>query len=386
MDGSGVPAPSAFGGMRGNDVVMGGAGNDNIHTGSGNDTVFGGGGADTLDGGDGDDTLVWALVEQLAGVASATGGAGRDTLRIDTEATPLTLLDADLAKASAFEVLELAGTAAQTLTLSAAASAAFAQGITLTAALVSGLQLNASASTVALTVTGSSQADTLAGGLQNDVLDGGDGVDVAVYTGLYSDYTFAFGANGIDITDQRQGATNQGRDQVRNVEWLQFADQTLSADAVEWASLSLTVTPQQVLGDQALVTGTASIVDIFKLVDPEAPSYNIVGDGNTAVFESGLDQIDISALLAAVGYQAYGLQASAGIMAAPAQLLNAPPAEANFDNQLGITVTQGAEFTLVNIFFDSDAALGSTQLDSVLLNLPLLSNFRPSDLLYTFTA
>jgi hypothetical protein len=71
MDGSGVPAPSAFGGMRGNDVVVGGAGNDRIATGAGNDTLTGGQGNDLLDGGFGVDVAAFMLVGSGAITVSA---------------------------------------------------------------------------------------------------------------------------------------------------------------------------------------------------------------------------------------------------------------------------------------------------------------------------
>ncbi len=48
MDGSGVTGPLAFGGMRGNDTVLGGAGNDVIFAGKGADIMTGGAGNDTF--------------------------------------------------------------------------------------------------------------------------------------------------------------------------------------------------------------------------------------------------------------------------------------------------------------------------------------------------
>lgn len=74
MDGSNVPAPNAFGGMQGNDTVLGGEGNDFIHGGAGNDSLSGGLGNDTLTGGMGADTL--------------SGGAGNDTFRFVSGDSP----------------------------------------------------------------------------------------------------------------------------------------------------------------------------------------------------------------------------------------------------------------------------------------------------------
>jgi Ca2+-binding RTX toxin-like protein len=67
QDGSGDPnAATAFGGMRGNDTLLGGGGGDYLFSGSGNDSIRGGAGIDTIDGGAGSDTI--------------NGGAGDDTI------------------------------------------------------------------------------------------------------------------------------------------------------------------------------------------------------------------------------------------------------------------------------------------------------------------
>ena len=58
QDGSGSSGTSAFGGMQGNDLLIGGAGWDNINAGSGNDTLVGGLGSNVLAGGSGNDVVV----------------------------------------------------------------------------------------------------------------------------------------------------------------------------------------------------------------------------------------------------------------------------------------------------------------------------------------
>lgn len=65
--GSGVDGLQAFGGLSGDDSIVGGAGADWIHAGAGDDYLYGGDGADTLDGGAGDDVLI--------------GGPGADVYR-----------------------------------------------------------------------------------------------------------------------------------------------------------------------------------------------------------------------------------------------------------------------------------------------------------------
>jgi Ca2+-binding RTX toxin-like protein len=69
QDGSGdldPNSPNYFGGMRGNDTLLGGGGGDYLFSGSGNDSIRGGAGIDTIDGGAGSDTI--------------SGGAGNDTI------------------------------------------------------------------------------------------------------------------------------------------------------------------------------------------------------------------------------------------------------------------------------------------------------------------
>jgi len=75
MDGSGVTdVNAAFGGMRGNDVIVGGAGNDFIATGAGNDTITGGSGDDQIDGGDGVDTLVFTGIRSQYNITASDMG------------------------------------------------------------------------------------------------------------------------------------------------------------------------------------------------------------------------------------------------------------------------------------------------------------------------
>lgn len=58
QDGSGSSGASAFGGMQGNDLLIGGAGWDNINAGAGDDTLVGGTGSNILSGGSGNDLVV----------------------------------------------------------------------------------------------------------------------------------------------------------------------------------------------------------------------------------------------------------------------------------------------------------------------------------------
>ncbi|MDF1635623.1 cadherin domain-containing protein, partial [Mycoplana sp. MJR14] len=76
------------------------------------------------------------------------------------------------------------------------------------------------------TIGGGDGADKLAGSGGNDTIDGGAGVDTAVFSGNKSNYSIVQNANGTwTITDNRNGSAD-GTDTVKNVEKLQFADQT----------------------------------------------------------------------------------------------------------------------------------------------------------------
>lgn len=81
------------------------------------------------------------------------------------------------------------------------------------------------------TLKGYNGNDTLNGSGSNDILDGGAGVDTAVYNGISSDYSVVRLSDSFQITDLRAGSP-EGTDVVRNVEWFQFADQTVASTAL----------------------------------------------------------------------------------------------------------------------------------------------------------
>lgn len=76
------------------------------------------------------------------------------------------------------------------------------------------------------TITGNSLANTFTGGGGNDTLTGGDGLDIAVFSGISSDYTITYdAASGVyTIIDKR--AAGDGTDHLSGVEHFQFADTT----------------------------------------------------------------------------------------------------------------------------------------------------------------
>ncbi|NTW68965.1 MAG: hypothetical protein HGB23_03860 [Chlorobiaceae bacterium] len=76
------------------------------------------------------------------------------------------------------------------------------------------------------TITGNSLANTFTGGGGDDTLNGGNGLDIAVFSGISSDYTITYdaGAGIYAITDTRVGG--DGADYLSGVEQFQFADTT----------------------------------------------------------------------------------------------------------------------------------------------------------------
>ena len=66
----------------------------------------------------------------------------------------------------------------------------------------------------------------------DDNINGGDGVDTVVFSGNYSDYAIVVRASGAVVVVDQTSGFNEGRDVVREVEFFEFADQT-----VDFASL-----------------------------------------------------------------------------------------------------------------------------------------------------
>ena len=146
-------------------VITGSDQADTITGGSGADTIVGGAGADTLSGGSGNDTIAYDGSD-----VSIAGGANTDTLDVNGFAT----IDLSTADQSSND-----------------------------AALVSGFEnVDASGSSVSVSLTGSSGvnvltggsgADTIVGGAGVDTLNGGAGNDTITYDG--SDTSIAGGAD-----------------------------------------------------------------------------------------------------------------------------------------------------------------------------------------------
>ena len=169
----------------GNDLLAGGHGNDQLYGGAGNDRLIGGFGADYLDGQAGINTIDYR-----------TSGAGV-TINLATNS----------------------------------AAGGDAEGDT----LVSGSIANVDGSDHVDNLTGSSDANVLngfggddifvaSGG--NDTFDGGEGSDTIIYSGNSSDYDIDDEAGTIKDTNLADG--DDGTDSYFDVEYAQFADQTIA--------------------------------------------------------------------------------------------------------------------------------------------------------------
>src|SRR5262249_18114285 len=75
-------------------------------------------------------------------------------------------------------------------------------------------------------IVGGSGNDTIAGGGGDDAIYGGSGTDTAVYSGNRSDYTITFDADTSTFTVQDNRPNHDGSDTLKDIEYLQFADQT----------------------------------------------------------------------------------------------------------------------------------------------------------------
>jgi len=169
-------------GNAGNNLLNAGAGNDIVDGGDGDDTIIGGSGAgdDVYIGGSGIDIVVYSsatlgIVVDLQGETASGPEIGNDTLE------------------SIENVLSGSGNDI--------------------------LRGNA----VANVLDGQAGNDRLTGGGGNDTLNGGTGVDIALFSGAFSEYGIVRGSSGnATITDAVVG--RDGTDALTSVELLEFSD------------------------------------------------------------------------------------------------------------------------------------------------------------------
>ena len=248
--------------------------------------------------------LVFASAAELALDATVIGGAGTDTIRMDTGTDALALVDTDFTKVTQVETLALNGTGTQAVTLGTKTDAAFATGITVTTqAGATSLNLQGSASTVSINATGTNGADTMVGGTVADTLVGGNGADTITGNGGADSLVGGAGNDRFDFAnvDFNGGDTVAGggdTDTIRIIDAALIVDadftNVTSVEELRLANVANSVT----LGDLAALAGIATVVggtndDTLTLTDTVAAS-----DISGVRFESteGSDTFNIGGL------------------------------------------------------------------------------------------
>lgn len=131
------------------------------------------------------------------------------------------------------------------------------------------------------TYTGTEFDDIITGAGADDVLDGGGGNDTAIFSGNFADYVITKNANG---SIRVVGA--DGSDTLRNIESLQFDDQTVSAP-VNGAPTGLTISGSLNLpsGRKLFINENAAVgadLGTLSATDPEGGTltYGLTNDAN----------------------------------------------------------------------------------------------------------
>ncbi|WP_269617152.1 pre-peptidase C-terminal domain-containing protein [Prochlorococcus marinus] len=83
------------------------------------------------------------------------------------------------------------------------------------------------------TISGSSSNNNLTSTSSNDSIDGLGGTDTVTFSGKFSDYSFTRGTDTLQIADQRTTGTTDGTDTLKNIEYIQFSDQTVEESKVD---------------------------------------------------------------------------------------------------------------------------------------------------------
>jgi Ca2+-binding RTX toxin-like protein len=209
-----------LGGTAGKDVIRAGAGDDTLWGDGGNDVLHGGAGADAVIGGDGHDRIAGGpgddFVKGAAGNDVMSGGVGSDLL--------VGLEGRDLIRAGSGDDEVFGG--------------------------LEGDIINGGAGDDEL--LGNEGDDWIRGGQGDDEITGDNGnpfgpplpdVDTAVFSGVSSNYTITHNADGTIMVSDTVGA--DGTDTLRNIERLQFADQTILAEGSAEPSSPVSITPDE---------------------------------------------------------------------------------------------------------------------------------------------
>jgi len=119
------------------------------------------------------------------------------------------------------------------------------------------------------------------------------------------------------------------------------------------------------------------------LVAPPSQEAGNSSDMHTLVdFESGVDSIDLSAILAAVGYTESNLTQYADMSADVLDLINAD--DSSLDNMFGGSLDDTSN--VLTLFADTNPEAGETQLDTLQVELDDSSVIDKDDITVSFIA
>ena len=254
-------------GLGGNDTLKGLSGNDLLRGGDGNDLLDGGIGGDRMEGGKGNDVYIVDSIYDVVieNVPNSNNGGWSDEVRSSITFHMGTQVN--------IERLVLTGTQA----INGAANS----GHNFVVGNNAANSLDGRDGNDTLLGNGGDDAlnggrgnDLLRGGNGNDYLDGGTGWDVAAFSGMLADYSFAqAGGSQFFITDQNTANGDDGTDLGGNIEILRFQDGDIGivrqvsdadADANQVAEGAATGTEVQITATAVHSTGgsvTYSLTD-----------------------------------------------------------------------------------------------------------------------------
>jgi Ca2+-binding RTX toxin-like protein len=124
-------------------------------------------------------------------------------------------------------------------------------------------------------IFGENGNDYLEGGSGNDHIDGGSGIDTAGFTGALSEYLFSGTGSSVVVTDRVLG--RDGTDNISEVEFLRFSDQTISTSLLPTYALAI-----------SMVNVNEGSTAIFILT-----TTNVVAGTQVAYMLSGISAADI---------------------------------------------------------------------------------------------
>jgi Ca2+-binding RTX toxin-like protein len=267
--------------------VVGSAAGDTLVGSSGNDFVQGGGGNDELDGGAGVDYLGYLNAPSAVSVNLATGkssgGDGSDDLKnfenVGGSAYNDTLigdggynilegmggddtLDGGVGSNNGASYYHASGGVTVNLAGSSGTGPGYSDGPDGHDQLLNIQDLYGSQYNDVLTGDGNANSFVAYGG--NDTVDGGAGNDTMNYTGNRADYSVAYNGSTATFTISDKLVNRDGSDQVRNVEFFQFADGKLSAAQLQASVVPDTTAPTVASFSPAdAATGVATSVNIL---------------------------------------------------------------------------------------------------------------------------